>query len=159
MEHVNTVTILFMLLTFGLLAIINAFIIQGFQNATLYDTSRLPVVPPGENPDDVVTEHFLQQSGSALASGKEIQYRDVIENKGIFWWLRHGSRDWPEWLTKPLYGCAVCMSSFHSLYVYTPVAILLNFTPFVALYIWALYVLLTAGISYYVDTLLQRNSA
>lgn len=39
-------------------------------------------------------------------------------NKKILWWVSYYTRKFPKWTTNPIYGCILCMASFHSIYIY-----------------------------------------
>ena len=39
-------------------------------------------------------------------------------NKKILWFVSWHTRNLSTWITNPIYGCILCMASFHSVYIY-----------------------------------------
>lgn len=75
---------------------------------------------------------------------------DSQEHEGneILWWLHAASKIYlgEKW-TKPVCGCPVCMSSFHSFLFWIPIYILAPFSLWL-IYIQAIYILVLAGVNY-----------
>lgn len=137
----SSITFFISLLSLFVLSVINVFTILGFYEATLYDTRR----------------QGYDIAGNETDSPTPYRVDFIIENKNILSWLKLGTENWPYWIKKPLYDCTTCMASLHSVYVYWPVIYFTDISFVSAIYIYAIYILLTAGISNYVARSMERN--
>lgn len=118
------------LILLGVLAYLNCWAIIGFYEATLYEEKRVV--------------------------GTDCQFKDILINKNILWWLRyHGSR-LPNFIKKPIFDCRTCMSSLHSTYFYWPAVLATNSDVLVSAALWPIYILILAGITTYVTISMER---
>lgn len=123
------------------LAIANALIIYGLYSSARFD---------------------WKQEGNTVINYKTVKESDVDpDSKMIFWRLHFYSlKFFGTWWSKPILTCPICMASIHSLYIYWfqhPLSIRIyhnNFGTFMTLpptlahdlYLYALHILMTAGV-------------
>lgn len=114
------------------LALVNALIIYGLYNAAKFEWKN-------DSPYNI--------------NYKTVKESDVDEDsKMIFWRARFYANKWfGEYWAKPIITCPICMASVHSTYIYFfqhPFNIWS--TPVEQLYMYALHILLTAGIGAFI---------
>jgi hypothetical protein len=74
----------------------------------------------------------------------------VSRDKGdILFFLNEGTKNWPDYLRKPLVGCINCMASFYGTIVQIWYYVIIDYSPplITALIIWVLVTVITAGLN------------
>ena len=113
-----------LILSFFLIAILNALYIKGLWGAFQYETEE----------ETTYTDHF------------EVVKKDVVIEKSILWFVKYWlDINLPEFIVKPIAGCMRCMASVHSTYIFWPIVLQFGFSIWL-FPLWILYVAILSGI-------------